>query len=327
MPRSSPATSRRPNADGAWKQALERLLPDFLALAHPRLHDALDWSQPIALLDKELQAITRQGRKGRRAVDLLASVRRKDGQEQWVLVHVEVQGQAQDDFARRMFTYHARLTDRYDRPVVSLAVLTDREGEWRPNEYRYDHWDCAVQFRYPILKVLDWRGREAELVGRRNPFAQVLLAQLAVLTAPGQIESLAATRLAILRRLLRAGYTDEQIYAVLTFLDWIIVLPEEVEARVDAELAALEGVTMVQLKPRWETLAEQRGEQRGIVEGQRTLLLALLTERFGPPPDAVAEQIGRLPAEQLLALGQALLRFTGPADLETWLAAHAGTAS
>ena len=61
MPRLRPTTARRPDADGAWKQALQRLLPDFLALVHPNLHAALDWSQPATFLDKELQTIIRKG--------------------------------------------------------------------------------------------------------------------------------------------------------------------------------------------------------------------------------------------------------------------------
>jgi hypothetical protein len=90
MPRTRTATPRQPDADSAWKQVLQVLLPDFLALVHVELHAAIDWDQPVTPLDKELQAVTRRGRKGRRDVDVLVSVRRRDGQEQWLLVHVEV---------------------------------------------------------------------------------------------------------------------------------------------------------------------------------------------------------------------------------------------
>ena len=81
---------------------------------------------------------------------------------------------------------------------------------------------------------------------------------------------------------------------------------------------------MVQLKPRWEMVAEQRGEQRGIIEGQRALLLAQLTAQLGPLSEPTIAQIKALSSEQLLALGQALLHFTGPNDLVAWLGAHAG---
>jgi hypothetical protein len=316
--RRTRATPRHADVDGAWKQALQVLLPDFLALAHRDLHAALDWSQPITFLDKELQAITRRGRKGRRAVDLLASVHRLGGGEQWLLVHVEVQGRIQETFPWRMFTYHARLVDRYEHPVVSLAVLTDGQVSWRPEAYEHDYWGCAVTFRYPVVKVLDWQGREEELARMANPFAQVLLAQLAVLTSRGQVAASASTWLAIMRRLARAGYTYEQISAVLTFLDQVVVLPEEIEMRVEAELAELEGATMPQLMSRWEAEALQIREQRG----RQALVLEQLADQCGPLPEEAAAQVRELSPDQLYDLGRALLRFGSLADLVTWLAAH-----
>ena len=57
----------------------------------------------------------------------------------------------------------------------------------------------------------------------------------------------------------------------------------------------------------------------------------LLNRRCGPLTDATTDQIQALPLGQLEALavgaafsaGVALLDFTGPADLATWLAANA----
>jgi hypothetical protein len=331
MPRARATTPRHPDADSAWKQVLQVLLPDFLALVHPALHGAIDWSRPVTPLDKELQATTRRGRKGRRDVDVLASLWRKDGQEQWLLVHVEVQGREQPEFTRRMFTYHTRLVDRYDRPVVSLAVLTDGREGWRPDLYEHDYWGSAITFRYPIVKVLDWRGREAELTELANPFAQVLLAQLAVLTSRGEMEALATTWLAIMRRLIRAGYTYEQISAVMTFLDGVMALPEEVEARVEAALAESEGTTMPEVMSRWEARVLRRGQdqgraegqQLGRMEGQQALVLMLLERQCGTLPDDVAERVRGLSPEQLGDLGLALLRFSQLGDLTAWLDANA----
>jgi hypothetical protein len=168
------------------------------------------------------------------------------------------------------------------------------------------------------VKVLDWQGREDELARMANPFAQVLLAQLAVLTARGRVEPLAATWLAVMRRLARAGYTYEQISAVLTFLDQVLVLPEEIEARIEAELAELEGATMPQLMSRWEAEALQLREQRG----RQDLILDLLTDQCGPLPEEAVAQVRELSPEQLSDLGRALLRFGALDDLTAWLAAH-----
>ena len=48
-----------------------------------------------------------------------------DGYETWVLIHAEMQGEPEDAFGQRMYTYQYRLRDRYGVDVVSLAVLAD----------------------------------------------------------------------------------------------------------------------------------------------------------------------------------------------------------
>ena len=48
-----------------------------------------------------------------------------------------------------------------------------------------------------------------------------------------------------------------------------------------------------------------------------------LNRRCGPLTDATTAQIQALPLGQFEALADALLDFTGPDDLATWLAANA----
>jgi len=64
----------------------------------------------------------------------------------------------------------------------------------------------------------------------------------------------------------------------------------------------------------------QEGEARGRQEGEATVTLRQLNRRCGPLTDASTARIQALPLEQLEALAEALLDFTGPADLATWLA-------
>ena len=52
------------------------------------------------------------------------------------------------------------------------------------------------------------------------------------------------------------------------------------------------------------------------------LALRLLARRCGPLSEATTTRIQTLQLEQLEALAEALLDFSGPDDLTTWLAAH-----
>ena len=77
----------------------------------------LDWSREHVFLDKELQQVAREAVLGRRYVDKLVRVYRKNGHEEWVLAHIEVQGQPDINFPKRMYTYNYRIFDRFDRKV------------------------------------------------------------------------------------------------------------------------------------------------------------------------------------------------------------------
>jgi hypothetical protein len=124
--------------DSPWKDVLERYFTAFTAFFFPAVHAGIDWALEYALLDKELPRIVRDARLGRRHADKLIQVLRRDGDEVWVLVHVEVQGQYEANFAERMFGYYARIRDRYQRSVIILAVLTDGRRLWRPVTYRQE---------------------------------------------------------------------------------------------------------------------------------------------------------------------------------------------
>ena len=65
-----------------------------------------------------------------------------------------------------------------------------------------------------------------------------------------------------------------------------------------------------------------QGAAEGEARGEAKVTLRLLNRRCGPLSAATTAQIQALPLEQLEALAEALLDFTGPADLSAWLAAN-----
>ena len=69
---------------------------------------------------------------------------------------------------------------------------------------------------------------------------------------------------------------------------------------------------------------EAQGEARGRALGEATVTLRQLNRRCGPLSDATTAEIQALPLEHLEALAEALLDFSGPQDLTTWLAEHNG---
>jgi predicted transposase YdaD len=72
------------------------------------------------------------------------------------------------------------------------------------------------------------------------------------------------------------------------------------------------------------TRVAQEWIEEGRQEGEASVTLRQLNRRCGPLSDATAARIKALPLEQLEALAEALLDFSGPADLAAWLAEHSG---
>lgn len=139
--------------DRPWKDAIERYFEDFILFFFPQAHGQISWSRGYEFLDKELQQVVRDAELGLRLVDKLVKIYRTGGEEAWVLIHVEVQSQPESGFAERMYVYNYRIYDRYQRTVVSLAVLGDERSTWKPNQFGYELWGCEVLFKFPIVKL------------------------------------------------------------------------------------------------------------------------------------------------------------------------------
>src|SRR5690242_12044536 len=151
--------ARKPPAadyDSPWKEALDRFFERCIAFFFPHIHADIDWTRGYEMLDKELQPIVRGAKYGRRYVDKLVKVYLKDGQERWILIHVEVQARREGDFPERIHVYNHRLFDRYGREVISLVILADDDPDWRPNRYESARWGFRTSTEFPVVKLLDY---------------------------------------------------------------------------------------------------------------------------------------------------------------------------
>jgi len=290
--------------DSPWKNVLERFFPDFLAFFFPVAHAGIDWSRGYTLLDKELQKVVRDAALGRRWADKRVRVTGWDGVEDWVLVHVEVQGAREADFARRMFVYHYRLYDRYARPVVSLAVLAEPFAG-RRGRFGYERWGCRMGLRFPVVSLAGYRERWAELDASRNPFAVVTQAHLKAQETAHSDEARYQAKRVLIRSLYRRGYRRAEILELFRFIDWVLVLPEALEDRLWAEMQQFEEEKRMRYVSSFERIAQRRGMakgmEKGIGQGQAKLLKLQIQQRFGPLPMEVETRLRDAPPEQLEA--------------------------
>lgn len=276
--------------DGPWKELLDLHLPEVLAFLFPAVHAALDWDTPYRPLDKDLQLVAPDQERASQSVDKLIEVRRRGVTDDdpegviWVLIHMEVQSQREISFPERMFRYHARLYDRYRRPIVSLAILGDDRPRWRPDRFGYDLLGCALALRFPTAKLLDFP--PDALAASDNLCALVVLAHRHAQATRRDPDARAVAKRLLTRRLYERGYDREQIRTLYRFIDWLLQLPAAVEQELWQELRAFEEersmtyITNAERFGRAEVLAEL-AEVRGEREGLRAEIAEFRVEREG----------------------------------------------
>jgi len=253
--------------DSPWKEILDRYFKDFMAFFFPRAFREIDWARGYAFLDKELQRVIRDAEIGRRLVDKLVKVWKKDGSEAWVLIHIEIQGQKDPEFARRMYVYNYRLFDRYDRHVASLAVLADENIEWRPVSYGYKLWGSHARLEFPVVKLMDYVDRWDALDQTKNPFGVIVMAHLKALETRHDFESRLNWKLNLAKRLYGQGFGRQDIIELFRFIDWVMVLPEGLENRFSEQLMKYEEEKKMPYVTSIEKIGIRKGFQEGIQEG------------------------------------------------------------
>jgi predicted transposase YdaD len=270
-----------------------------MAFFFPAAHEAIDWAKGYTFLDKELQQVVREAETGPRRVDKLVQVTLKGSEETaWILIHLEVQGQPDNEFPERMYIYNYRIFDRYQRRVASMAILSDTSPNWRPQSFGYELLGCKVSLDFPTVKLLDYGERWDELEADTNPFAVVVMAHLQTQRTQQQPAERYAAKLKLAQMLYRRGYIRQDVLELFRFLDWILTLPTELEQQFRVELAQFEAEVKMEYVTSVERLAMEEGREEGRQEGSlekaRQFILAVLNTRFGASLETAAHLVEQI---------------------------------
>lgn len=109
------------------------------------------------------------------------------------------------------------------------------------------------------------------------------------------------------------------------FVESYLSLTAQEMRQYERELAGFtpaEKEATMELMTHWHREGRQEGRQEGITQGKESLVERQLRRRIGAVPAGVSARLDRLSPDQLDDLGEALLDFSSPADLEQWLARH-----
>ncbi|WP_448573507.1 hypothetical protein [Trichothermofontia sp.] len=271
----------RSEYDSPWKDVLETYFTDFIAFFFSSIYADIDWSKGYEFLDNELQQIVRDAELGRRITDKLVKVWRNSGQQTWVLIHLELQNTNEDAFSERMFVYNYRLRDRYNLAIASLAVLGDDNPNWRPNTFNSELWGCRNDFRFPIVKLLDYGQDWAALEASSNPFAIVVMAHLKAKETRKDLGDRQRWKLILAKRLYQKGFERTDVINLLRFIDWVIQLPQDLEKSFWQEIYTYQEETNMPYITSLERIAKEEGLQQGLRDGVLANIDVVLEVKFG----------------------------------------------
>ncbi|WP_435749575.1 DUF4351 domain-containing protein [Thauera sp. AutoDN2] len=316
-------TAAHDDLDSPWKEVVEHAFPEFIDFYFPNINRQIDWAYGYTFLDKELQKIARDGELGRRYVDKLVRVTTLAGEEDWLCVHIEVQGEVDPGFERRMFVYNYRIFDTYDRPVASLAVLADNDPTWRPDRFEYERLGCRHSLHFPVAKLVDYIADEGSLLANPSPFALITAAHLYTRRTRKSPARRFDAKRRLVRLLYQRNWSRQRIIDLFRVLDWMLKLPDSLERQLWQDIENIEGERNVTYVSSIERFAIERGMKKGMQQGieqgiqqgiekgiargiekgiQQGLAQSLqrqLNRRFGPLSAEVTRQLENATPEQL----------------------------
>jgi predicted transposase/invertase (TIGR01784 family) len=302
--------------DRLFKELLSNFFPEFIELFFPNV--SAHWDRDsIEFLPQEIFTDVTEGEKKILDIVVKASFR---GQDTVFIIHVEHQSYSQAGFERRMFTYFARLHEKYALPIYPIVIYShDSPLTPEPNCYRLDFANKKIlEFNYEVIQLnqLQWQA----FVNQRNPLASALMTKMQMDT-----QERPKVKLVSLQLLASLGLNPAQMQLISGFIDTYIKLDPEEKIRFEAELATIEPrqqEDVMQIVTSWMEEGIEQGIERGIEQGRKqgelSLLNRQLNRRFGSLSPQLQERVENLSIPQLEELGEALLDFSAVADLEAW---------
>lgn len=258
--------------DTLWKAIIEDLIEEFLRYFYPDVVDQIDFAKGFTFLDKELDQLSPPSESGRRHADKLIKAWLVSGEEQWFLVHVEVQGYSDPEFARRMFQYGYRIYDRYQQRLAALAIYTDADPNNHVSEYRESFMDTVFHYEFRAFSLV---GKEREeLLREDNIFGLALeVARRELVDKPENDWDLLKVKTKLVRYLFEQNIEKEKIRKLLNFIKFYTNFGEEsffdkfdneVQSITKSRKAmGIEEAILHEVK----TKAEAQGHEKGLEEG------------------------------------------------------------
>ncbi len=259
--------------DGIWKEFIRDFWPVILRDFIPDLYEAADIERGAEFLDKEMHEISQEADGGSEAVskwyvDNLLKIYLKDGREEWVLLHIEVQGKGGEIISLRMFRYSCIIFLKYGKHPAAMAILTAKrpKKEGDPSIYRADVFGTKTEYSYHTVKA--YKYDDDELLASDSPVKLFIYAVKVAAKYRRSDRKKLEYMLKVMRVLKSKDWSDRDCRMFMRFLEFLMMNSRK-EYRmqfIENEIEFLEGK-----KVRLMTFEEQiteRATAAGIAKGR-----------------------------------------------------------
>ena len=217
-----------------------------------------------------------------------------------LILHIEFQTEPKEDIPYRMLDYATRLYRRYpDKPIHQVVIYLRKSDSPKVRQNDYKQGKTSHQFE--VIRL--WEQPSEPLLKAPGLFPFAILAQAEkqenlLRQIAQEIEQISDSR-------------EQSNLAASTAILAGLVLEKDIIQRLLRKDIMKESVIYQEI---WS-----EGLQEGRQEGEANLVLRLLNRRIGDISPELLPNIRSLDLEQLENLGEALLDFQSPQDLEQWL--------
>ncbi|RDW17535.1 transposase [Oceanobacillus arenosus] len=263
--------------DQLSKEIINTFFKEFLEAFFPNVHDNIDF-HAIKPLSEEVYTNVLKGKT--RRLDIVIETTLKNT-EVVVIVHVEPQSYKQDDFHERMYHYFSMLYNKYQKPIVPIAVFTYKEN-WEKSQYTMElPFFHVLTFNYMTLHLRkkNWR----EYIQSDNPAAAALMSQMGY-TEEDKVQ----VKKEFLRMITRMQLDPAKQRIIYGYFETYLKLTKEEEEQLMAEVEKLpEAEKIMEIPISYEEKGKEIGRKEGEEIGVKKVVMEMLKK--GLSMDLIAE--------------------------------------
>ena len=297
--------------DSLFKQLLKTFFQSFMELFFPEETQHIQW-ESIEFLDTEEHAQTDEGQSFHRSADLIVKVYAIDGEEELVLIHVEIENPWRENFRARMFEYFMFIRLRYSLPIFPIAICPERRSKpFEMESYTekiFGHKLLSYNYFHlglPGLSVADYWTDD-------NPVSWAFSS----LMNRGDEDKIHRLETCY-HRIYESGLPDNQKSLLVNFTrtyyqltpEEATVLRERLNQASNKEIEEMEYSYFGQARQEGRQEGMQEGKQEGMQEGRQEgmqagmhfILLEMLQVKFGELPQVTTDRVRAIESQEELA--------------------------